>query len=118
MTDKNILSGRQIRIGSCMLINGSNAMLQRDERVGHDDLFTIENDFTAVRLMDTRQYFDKSRFPCTVFPYNCMDFTFFQIETDVVKCFYARKDLGDMIHFEQVFRHLHPSRRVVYDSLS
>ena len=112
VTDEDVFSSGQVRIGCSMLINGSYAMLQCHERIGHHYLFAVKNNFTAVRLVNTCQYFDKRRFPRAIFPYYCVDFAFFEVETDVIKCFYARKGLGNVIHFEQVFCHLHPSLRI------
>ena len=109
MTDKNVLCGRQIGVRGSMLINSGNTMLQSHERVMHDNFLAVQNDFTAVRLVNACQRFDKSGFPRAIFTYDGVNLAFFQIETDIIKCFDARKDLCNMIHFEQIFSHLHPS---------
>ena len=113
MSDKNIFGSREIGIGCRMLINSRNAVLLCNKGIRHDDFLSVKDNFSPVRLVHSCQRLDKGGFARSVFPDNGMNFSLFQVKTHIIQCFHTRKNLGDMIHFQQIFRHLHPSRESV-----
>ena len=88
-----------------MLVNRCNTVARCYKRVMHFYAFSVENDFTAIRLVHPREHLDKSGFPGTIFAHESMDFAFFKVEAHIVKRLNAGEYLGDVVHFQQVFRH-------------
>ena len=109
MPDKNVLSSRKVRIGCGMLIDCGNSMLLCNQGVRHDYFLAVQDDLSSVRLMNSCQRLDEGGLPRTVLSDDGMDFTLFQVEADIVQSRYPWKNLGDMIHFQKIFRHTHAS---------
>ena len=92
-----------------MLIDRRDPMLLSNQRVGHDDFFTVQDDLSAIRLVDARKRLDKGAFPRAIFSDDGMNLTLFQVKTHIIQSFDAGKNFGDVVHLQQIFRHLHPS---------
>ena len=42
---------------------------------------------------------------CAIFAADCHDLTLMNLQIDVIQCLHAGKFLGDVVHFQDVFRH-------------
>ena len=101
-----------------MLINCRYAVLLGHQRIRHDDSFPVQDNLTAIRLVNSCQCLNKSGFSRSVFPDDCMNFALFQVEAHIVQCLHTREDLRNMVHLQQVFRHLHHSLIVSLSRIS
>ena len=105
VADEYILRHGQIRIGSRVLVDGGDAILLGDDGVAHDHLLALENDLAAVRLMHAGQRLDERGLARAVLADEGVYLSGAQVELHAVQSLDAREYLGDILHFQQVFRH-------------
>ena len=105
MADEYVFRHGKVGIGSGVLIDGSHAVFLRDDGIAHHHLFAIQDDLAAIRLVYAGQRLDKGGFARAVFADQGMNFPRAQVKLHVVQRLDAGENLGDVPHFQKIFRH-------------
>ena len=105
VADEYVLRHRQVGIGCGVLVDGGDAVLLGDDGVAHDHLLALEDDLAAVRLMHAGQRLDERGLARAVLADEGVYLSGAQVELHAVQSLDAREYLGDILHFQQVFRH-------------
>ena len=62
------------------------------------DFFAFQDDFPRIRAIHTCQYFHQCRFPCAIFSYQAVNFTFFKRKADIIQRLDAWEGFTDPFH--------------------
>ena len=99
--EKNICRYIEIRQDIQFLVDESNAELHRIGHVMDADRFSIDADFTAIRLVNATEDFHQRGLPRAVFADECQNFALGDFESHPVQCHNARESFADPAHFQQ-----------------
>ena len=103
----HIFADRHFRNQCQLLMDNDDAQFFRIFNIGKlTDLPVIDNiPFICSVGIYPAQHIHQGRFPRTVFSDQRVNLSFLHLEVYVIKCFYAREGLCNILHFQQNLSH-------------
>ena len=100
--DKDVFGNRQIGTEVHLLVHRGNPQLNRILGTLRLNLPAIQDNRSAILVMNTRQAFNQRGFPGAVFTQQGMNLAGSQTEIHFIQCLYTRKLDFDLPHFKNI----------------